>query len=117
MEDDIAYYRIMEFFMLGLMVCVVGVGAESVPACRAGEQVFEHRCVCMVGGDCTQTPFHNVEIYACCAVIMVFLVANMATTLYYTRSTIQKLRELAHHPGLSKQDVMLSFSILHPVKE
>ena len=104
MEDDIAYYRILEFFLA--LALIVPAAAE----CRENETLQGGRCVCIEGRTCGSTPFHNVEIYVCCGILGAFLLANLAATLYYTRSV---LHELQRRVALTKREARQALSWLH----
>ena len=56
MDDDVAYYRILEFIILSSLLG--GVSAE----CLGDEVLKDGVCECIAGRDCSRTPFHNHEI-------------------------------------------------------
>ena len=114
MEDDIADYRILEFFLGALLL--LSTPAEAAQ-CHRDEVLQGGLCVCKAGHECTRTPFHNDESYVCCAVIAALLVANLASTLDYSRGVVHELAFHLRQGGLSKRDARLSFALLNPPNE
>ena len=112
MNDDVAYYRILEFLLLS--TALVGAAATD---CLADEILVDGVCECRADKDCSTTPFHNYEIYACCVAIMALLVVNMLSTVHYMQEAVQGLRALrgAHlNDDQRREKLVIVFSKLHP---
>ena len=107
MDDDIAYYRILEFILVTSSF-VQGVHAQD---CLDGEELVGGVCECVA--DCSTSPFHNTEIYACCAAIIVLLVLNIVSSVFYMREATRELSKLTASSS-AKERVSLIFSRLHP---